>query len=620
MLRSFLSPGASDRVVDLGCGSGRTLLWNRDWGSTMVGIDISPVLRRGGARGRRPPARRPAQAAVRRRRPSPRRTRSTCSSTCRPKRCKGMLAEAARVLAPGGGALRLHARAEERADRGRAALDQRAGAAARTARTHRHAAGAACASPTTSTRCATSRSSRPSPRDAGFRIGEDPLLHADRRRLRREHPDADGRARDGAARGRGALPAQRRRRTWTREAIRAARTSAKQRIAASPTTHAALRALSAAMKLDLLLFGRIKSGPFFALLVKDVIRGRAHPLLRHRPDRAGHARRIRPRDGGGGGAGALGHEVTALVTPGTARFPDGPVHWVAMPPPFGTKELRWTRARRRGAHRARVQAGRHHRAVLQLRRRGDSRRAVGRRGHDARGQRAGHRLRRLAEARLDRALLVEPMRRWRERICAQADLIVTPSADDPARADTAGERCSSSNGAPTPTGSTPVPSAAVPFTRPPGDGRASSPAPSAAGTARSISSRAIRRLRERGARRHRGRVHRRRTRAAGACGTRPPDSTTSCSPARCRTTGCRRPRRRRHRRRAVRRRRPSAAGARVLLVAAEDLRVHGQPACRSSRRRSTGLPRSSSTVARDCSTIRVAAGSARRRARTARWT
>ena len=30
---------------------------------------------------------------------------------------------------------------------------------------------------------------------------EDPLLHADRRRLRREHPDADGRARAGAACG-----------------------------------------------------------------------------------------------------------------------------------------------------------------------------------------------------------------------------------------------------------------------------------------------------------------------------------------------------------------------------------------------------------------------------------
>jgi glycosyltransferase involved in cell wall biosynthesis len=30
--------------------------------------------------------------------------------------------------------------------------------------------------------------------------------------------------------------------------------------------------------------------------------------------------------------------------------------------------------------------------------------------------------------RIDRALIVEPMRRWRERICARADLIVTPSA------------------------------------------------------------------------------------------------------------------------------------------------------------------------------------------------
>ena len=32
------------------------------------------------------------------------------------------------------------------------------------------------------------------------------------------------------------------------------------------------------------------------------------------------------------------------------------------------------------------------------------------------------------KAALDRALVVEPMRRWRERICSRADLIVTPSA------------------------------------------------------------------------------------------------------------------------------------------------------------------------------------------------
>jgi len=51
-------------------------------------------------------------------------------------------------------------------------------------------------------------------------------------------------------------------------AIKEARTAAKARIASSPATYGALRALSMLMKLDLLLFGRITSGPFFALLVK----------------------------------------------------------------------------------------------------------------------------------------------------------------------------------------------------------------------------------------------------------------------------------------------------------------------------------------------------------------
>jgi hypothetical protein len=50
------------------------------------------------------------------------------------------------------------------------------------------------------------------------------------------------------------------------DAMKAARTEGKRRVADSATTRAALRALSAAMKLDLLLFGRIESGPFFALL------------------------------------------------------------------------------------------------------------------------------------------------------------------------------------------------------------------------------------------------------------------------------------------------------------------------------------------------------------------
>jgi SAM-dependent methyltransferase len=42
MLRRFLAPAAGDRAIDLGCGSGRTLAWTADAGWQAVGIDISP--------------------------------------------------------------------------------------------------------------------------------------------------------------------------------------------------------------------------------------------------------------------------------------------------------------------------------------------------------------------------------------------------------------------------------------------------------------------------------------------------------------------------------------------------------------------------------------------------
>jgi SAM-dependent methyltransferase len=41
MLRTFLAPGPADRIVDLGCGNGRALAWNADRGAAMVGVDIS---------------------------------------------------------------------------------------------------------------------------------------------------------------------------------------------------------------------------------------------------------------------------------------------------------------------------------------------------------------------------------------------------------------------------------------------------------------------------------------------------------------------------------------------------------------------------------------------------
>src|SRR3954452_5481231 len=44
MLRAFLATEPHDLVVDLGCGSGRTLLWNRDWGAKTIGVDISPFF------------------------------------------------------------------------------------------------------------------------------------------------------------------------------------------------------------------------------------------------------------------------------------------------------------------------------------------------------------------------------------------------------------------------------------------------------------------------------------------------------------------------------------------------------------------------------------------------
>ena len=129
------------------------------------------------------------------------------------------------------------------------------------------------------------------------------------------------------------------------------------------------------------------------------------------------------------GLAALGHEVHALVTPGRGHLPSqAGVHWTPMPPPFGAKALRWTRraAVTRVAEALRpdvvieryynfggegIEAGRSVRATTVL--------EVNAPVVDFPGS---------AKAWLDRALVVQPMRRWRESICAAADLIVTPSA------------------------------------------------------------------------------------------------------------------------------------------------------------------------------------------------
>jgi SAM-dependent methyltransferase len=42
MLNAFLRPSSGDRIVDLGCGNGRALAWNASSGASLFGVDVSP--------------------------------------------------------------------------------------------------------------------------------------------------------------------------------------------------------------------------------------------------------------------------------------------------------------------------------------------------------------------------------------------------------------------------------------------------------------------------------------------------------------------------------------------------------------------------------------------------
>jgi glycosyltransferase involved in cell wall biosynthesis len=127
------------------------------------------------------------------------------------------------------------------------------------------------------------------------------------------------------------------------------------------------------------------------------------------------------------GLAALGHEVVALVTPGAGRPAASTVRWVPMAPPLGSPQLRLLRS--------------HAIATLARGIRPD---AIIERYHNFGGEaiRLAPALRATSvleinapvvdypgsrKALLDRALLVEPMRRWREHLCRVADVIVTPN-------------------------------------------------------------------------------------------------------------------------------------------------------------------------------------------------
>jgi glycosyltransferase involved in cell wall biosynthesis len=128
------------------------------------------------------------------------------------------------------------------------------------------------------------------------------------------------------------------------------------------------------------------------------------------------------------GLAARGHEVHVVARQGGA-WPPGPVVWHAFGLPLGSRHLRWMTAR----------------AVARLGRQIGAD-AVIERYHNFGGEGvlAARRLGVPAilevnapvidypgstKSRVDRALVIEPMRRWRDRICRRATLFVTPTAD-----------------------------------------------------------------------------------------------------------------------------------------------------------------------------------------------
>jgi SAM-dependent methyltransferase len=262
MLRRFLDLRPADRVVDLGCGSGRMLAWNRDSGAWLVGVDVSPFFARE-ALG--------ASDLVLgdlRRLPFGDGTFDKAWSLdvfehLSLDSLRSMLGEANRVLAPGGALFAYtHVRKNSRLALGLRAVNatarwlERAGLLDMSQERLRKSDHVNPLTDIPHLEAVT--------RECGFRVAriryytpiiggfiENVLVRlVEQRMTRRAAAHADAAA--------GHAPA-----------VRDVRAAAKARIAAGGVTYRVLQVLTAMMQADVALFGRVRSGPFFALLVKD---------------------------------------------------------------------------------------------------------------------------------------------------------------------------------------------------------------------------------------------------------------------------------------------------------------------------------------------------------------
>jgi SAM-dependent methyltransferase len=264
MLRRFLALREGDRAIDLGCGSGRALLWNAASGAELTGIDVSPFFA----------AEAVARAQILRGdlRRLPLRTgvfnkawSLDVLEHLSPDALRDVLGEANRVLANGGalfvythvrqngwiaGGVRLVNRLAHGLER-LGLLDLRQERLRKSDHLNPIADHADLARVTSAAGFRVERITYYTPILGAFvenilvRIGERLLT---RRAARRAGGTADAEA-DVSAR-------------------RAARVAAQARLGRRGPAYVALLALTAVMRLDVWCFGRLRSGPFFALLRK----------------------------------------------------------------------------------------------------------------------------------------------------------------------------------------------------------------------------------------------------------------------------------------------------------------------------------------------------------------